>query len=114
MLSDAFVHTFVAPADEDNSFQCREFSRYTLVEPAALCRQQHHTLPGIPRNALCAGLEVQSFNTFKDRFRLQHDAFAAAERAVIDGAMPVVRKLPQVADFDLCQPGFAGFADNSV
>ena len=57
---------------------------------------------------------VQRFNTFKDRFRLKDHAFAAAKRAIIHGAVTVMRKRPQVVDFDRCQTGFSGPADNAV
>ncbi len=58
--------------------------------------------------------QLQRLQTFKERFRLQHHAFAAAERAVIHGAVLVVRKLPQVVDFDFRQAHLAGPAGNSV
>ncbi len=114
MLSYALVDPFVAAADQDHPFQCREFLGHALVEAPPLRRQQHHTLLRANRKALSTVLDVQSFNTFKDRFRLQHHAFAASEGAVIHGAVPVVRKSPQIVDFDRCQTRFPGPANNAI
>jgi hypothetical protein len=61
-----------------------------------------------------AGSNVQRLQTFKERFRLEHHALAAAERAVIHGAVPVVRELPQVVDFDFRQAHFAGSAGDAM
>ena len=58
--------------------------------------------------------KLQRLQTFKERFRLEHHALAAAERAVIHGAVLVVRELPQVVDFDRRQAHFAGPAGDAV
>ena len=57
---------------------------------------------------------LQRLQTFKERFRLEHHALAAAEGAVIHGAVPVVRELPQIVDFDFRQAHLAGPAGDAV
>ncbi len=119
VLSHSFVDAFVAAADQDNPFQRGQFLCHALMETRALSRQQHHTLFRAvrlrpTRNAMRAGLDFQVLNTLKDRFRLQHHAFAAAEWAVIHGPVPVMRKSPQVVDFDRRQARFPRPADNAV
>src|SRR5262249_27642616 len=47
-------------------------------------------------------------------FRLQDHALAAAERAVVHGAVLIVRKVPQVVDLNLRQAGFLHPADNAI
>ena len=64
--------------------------------------------------AFLAARNPQSFNTFKDWFRLQHHTFAAAEGSVIHGAVAVVGKRPQVVDDYFYQSRFTGAPDNSV
>src|SRR5262249_54161034 len=54
------------------------------------------------------------FHTFKDRFRLQDHAFAAAEWAVIHGTVPIFGKGPQIVNSDLNQARLTRPASNSV
>ena len=64
------------------------------------------------RVAFARGATFPDLNTFKDRFRLQDHSFAAAEWAVIHGAVLVFGKDPQVLDVDFDQPGFFCPPDN--
>src|ERR1700722_17124477 len=61
-----------------------------------------------------ARCHIHRFDTFKDRFRLEHHALAAAEWAVIHGLVAVMRKGPQIVDFDCHQAGFPSPANDSV
>ena len=63
---------------------------------------------------LLARRHIQSLNTFKDRFRLQDHAFAAAKWAVIYSAMPIAGKLPQIVDPYVHQFRFPSSPQNSV
>src|SRR3974390_2138024 len=72
------------------------------------------TRASVAVEACCARRRaLQSLDTFKDRFRLQDHALAAAKRAVIHGAVPVFRKVPQIVNADLYQSRFAGPAHNT-
>ncbi len=51
---------------------------------------------------------------FEQRFRLQRHALAAAERAVIYCAMPILGKHSQVLHMDLDQAGFSRAAQNAM
>ena len=44
VLADAFVHAFVASADEDDPVERRKFRRQRLIEPASLRGKQNHRL----------------------------------------------------------------------
>jgi hypothetical protein len=67
-----------------------------------------------PGQPFRTGRNLQRLQTLKERFRLQDHAFAAAERAVIHGAVPIMRVLPQIVDFDFHQAHFRGPAGNAV
>lgn len=56
----------------------------------------------------------QGFDGFKQRLRLQHHALAAAKRPIIHGAVTIFRKLPEILNLDVNQPGLARPTDNSV
>src|SRR5947199_49907 len=57
---------------------------------------------------------MHCLQTFKERFRLQDHALAAAERAVIHAAVFVFRERPQVVDFNFRQTHLAGPAGDAV
>jgi hypothetical protein len=66
-------------------------------------------------NALCPRRQTaERLQTFKDRFRLQDHAFAAAKRAVIHGAVFVFRKVPQIVNAYFRQASLACPADDAV
>jgi hypothetical protein len=73
--------------------------RHALVEPLPLARKAKSR--SLPRSSRSSATRSQRFNTFKDRFRLQHHAFAAAKWAVIHGLVAIMRKRPQIVDFNL-------------
>ena len=71
-------------------------------------------LLGSARNAIFPGTYFECFQTFKDRFRLQDHALAAAKWAVIHSAVPIMCKCPQIVDFDIYQSSFPSPPDNAV
>ena len=81
----------------------RQALRHFLVEDFALGGKQHHRLR---RPALRAWRHSQRLQALKDRFRLQDHAFAAAEGAVIHGAVPVVGGIAQVVQAMVKEAGF--------
>ena len=93
--------------------QPRKFFCHGLVETFALRREQHHALLRSAGNAIFPRPQLERFQTFKDRFRLQDHALAAAKWAVIHSAVPVVRKRPQIVDFDIYQSNFPSPSDNA-
>src|SRR5438876_7005582 len=58
--------------------------------------------------------QLQRFHTFKERFRLEDHPLAAAKWAVIYSTMAIAGERPQIAYFDLDQPGCARPANDSV
>src|SRR5579862_1476863 len=90
IVAYALIDAFVAAADHDHTIEFREFRREFLIETAALCRQQNDGLLCRPIKAFAASSKPKRFQTFKDRFRLKDHAFAAAKRAVVHGAVPIM------------------------
>ncbi len=73
--------------------------RHRLVEHLALRRKQHHLLcPGVRSGQI-------DLHRLKDRLRLEHHAFAAAERPVVHRLVAVVRPVPQIVDANVEQAG---------
>jgi hypothetical protein len=85
-----------------------------LREALTLRGKQNYRLPRTPRHAVFATRELQRLQTFKERSRLEHHALAAAEGAVIHGAVLVMRELSQIVDFDFRQAHLAGPAGDPV
>ena len=56
----------------------------------------------------------ERFDSLEQRLRFQHHAFAAAERAVVHGAMAVVRERAQVVHAHVHQASFARAPHDSV
>ena len=94
VLADPLIDALVAPADQHQAAQSGQFLGLVLVQLLALRGKQNDGLAGSSRNAIRARGHAQALDAFKDRFRLEHHTLAAAEGAVIDSAVPVVRKLP--------------------
>jgi len=81
----------------------------------AVRRKQNHRLPGASASAFRRRRNAaQRLQAFKNRFRLQDHAFAAAKRPVIHGAVLVFRKRPQIVNAYFHQARFACPANNSV
>jgi hypothetical protein len=76
--------------------------------------EHNYALLGRARNAFFSRRQLQRLQTLKERFRLQDHAFAAAKWAVIHCAVPIMRELPQVVDFDFYQAHFRSPARNTV
>lgn len=60
------------------------------------------------------GLAQDCFHRFEDWFRLQYHSFAATERTVIHGFVPILSELPEIVHVDINQAGFSRAANNSV
>ena len=105
VLGHAFVHAFVAAADEQQLIILGEAAGGFLGETLALRREQEDALSGL-------ALGPDAFHGVEDGRGLEQHAFAAAERAIVDGAMAVVRPVAKVVDVDLDQAGFGGFGDD--
>src|SRR5690349_16201711 len=114
MLRHAFIYSLVAAADQDHPIKARKAACDLLAEALALRGKKDDTLLRASGDSIFARRQLQRLQTFKERFRLQDHAFAAAERAVIHGAVPVVRELPQIVDFDFRQAHFRGPARNAM
>src|ERR1700730_2901554 len=114
MFRYTLIHALVSTTDEHNAIESRQFGRNALGKSLDLRRKKHHRMLRPSRNSIFAWREMHRLQTFKERLRLEHHALAAAERAVIHGAVLVVRELPQIVDFDFRQAHLAGPAGNSV
>ena len=78
-----------------------------LSEALALRRKQNDPL-------IRAALGPDAVDGVKDGRGFQQHAFAATERAIVDGTMAVMRPGAQVVNVNLDQPGFRGFGDDAV
>src|SRR5205823_249477 len=101
IFPDALVDSFIASANQDDTLQPRKFFCRGLVEAFTLRREQHHALLVSPGNTIFPRTYFERYQTFKDRFRLEHHALAAAKWAVIHSAVPVMCKGPQIVDLKL-------------
>ena len=115
MLSHALINTFIATTDQNHSLERRKFRGERLIKATSLRRKYNYGLLSAAADSICPRRHsVERLQTFKDRFRLQDHALAAAERAVIHGAVLVFRKRPQIVNVDFHQARFPCPADNSV
>ncbi len=117
MFGDAFVHAFVTAADENRAILLREAASSFLIE-AFTCSREKNDGRFLWRCNFCCRvadrLVEERFDCFKKRLGLEDHAFAAAERAVVDGAVAVLRELAQVLDVNLHDAGFGGAANDAV
>ncbi len=117
MLRHALVHSFVPSADKYDPFKRRIPPRCFLRESLASRREQHDRSIRIElafRRRVAHWTPQQKFHRFEQRFRLQHHPFAAAERPVIHGAMPVLCEDTQILHLDFDQSSFTRFAHDAV
>src|SRR5579863_4029919 len=98
MLGHTFIHALIAATDQEELVKLAEPARGLLIEALALSREQHQALLG-------GSLGPDAFHGFKNGRRLQQHAFAAAEGTVVDGAVTVVRPVPEIVDLDLDKAG---------
>src|SRR5215469_14070117 len=113
-IHDAFVDSFVASGEQNDTIERGELGGDRLAESSPLCRKQDDALVRSSPDAFLAGGESERIQTFKDRCRLQDHAFAAAKWAVVHGAVSIMRELPQIVDFNFRQAHFRGPAGNAV
>jgi len=92
-------------------------ARGFLGKQAARGRHKHNR-GLLRRRYFCFGISHTAFQEFFDRFkqrlRFQHHTFAAAEWAVVDGAMAILGELAQILNMNLRDAGFARAANNAV
>lgn len=110
MFGDAFVHAFVAAADQQEFVELCVGSGGGLFELAALGGEEHDAAAGIALRT--AGED--GFDGFKDGFALQEHAFPAPERSVVDGAMAVVGPVAEVVELDVEEAGFTGSVNDAM
>src|SRR5215468_8535575 len=117
MFGDAFVHTFVATAEEEYAVLLRVALRRFLSEALAGGGEQNYGGVGFKRRlsrGVAYGTAEERFDGFKERFGLEDHAFTPAEGAIINGAMAVSGESAQVLDVDVDDTGFAGAAHDAV
>jgi len=117
MFGDAFVHTFVATAEEEYAVELRVAARGFLAEALAGRGEQNYGGVGIKcrlSRGVAYGTAEERFDGFKQRFWLEDHAFAAAEGAIVDGAMAVFGEFAQVLNVDVDDLGFAGATHDAV
>jgi hypothetical protein len=105
-LGDALIDAFVAAADEDDAVEGGEAAGRGLGEGLALGGEEDNGFFG----GVARGLEgeVEGFEGFVDGLGLQDHAFAAAEGAVVYGAVAVVGEVAEVEGVGAGQPRAKG------
>src|SRR5439155_10172964 len=105
MLDDSFIDAFVAATDQNNLFGFREAQRFGLVEFPTGCAEHHH---------LGMFTLLNRLDRFENRFRFENHSFAAPERPVVNGPMPIRSEIPQVMDSDVNESRPPAAPDNPV
>src|SRR4051794_6300716 len=82
-LDDALVDPLVAAGDQDEPWLCRKLLHELLIEPAAGGREHHG-----PAEAV-----AERLRRAQNRLCHQHHPWSAAERRVVDLAMPVLGEI---------------------
>jgi riboflavin synthase len=108
-VEHTFVEPFVASAEDERPLGARERVRGGLLEAG----------PGRAGDEppVSAEARFHPFDGFDDRLGLQHHAGAAAERPIVDRAVPVAGEIAEIDDAGLdeaARPGDAEHADLEV
>jgi hypothetical protein len=117
MFSDAFVDAFVAPAKKKDAVQLRVAAGGFLGEALAGGGEQDDggvRMERWPGGGVAYGMAEERFDCFEEWFGLKNHTFAAAEGAIVDGAMAVFGEFAQILDVDVDDGGFAGATDDAV
>jgi hypothetical protein len=103
-LADALVDAFVAAADEDDAVELAEPAGDGLGEALALRGEQDDGLAGCGGvgEAIGFGGDAERLEALEDGLGLEDHAFAAAEGAVVDGAMAIMGEGAEVVGVGLC------------
>jgi hypothetical protein len=106
-LAHALVDAFVAAADEDDAVELAEPAGDGLREALALRGEQDDGLPGRGGFGRVYGAigfwgDAEGLEALEDGLRLEDHAFAAAEGAVVDGAMAIMGEGAEVVSMGLC------------
>jgi hypothetical protein len=110
-FADAFIDALITATDENNTIQLREAAGCGLGEALALCGEQNDGFASCV--AFCFGCDAQRLDAIEDGFGLEHHAFAAAEGAVVDGAVTVMRKGAEVVGVRFRKAFTEGARDDS-
>ena len=120
-LGDALVDAFVAAADEDDAIEGGETAGGGLGEALALGGEEEDGLPGVGvggrvgvGGALGFGGEGERLEAVVDGLGFEDHAFAAAEGAVVDGAVAVVCEGAEVVGVDAGEAGAEGSLEDAV
>ena len=111
-LRDAFVDAFVAAADENDAFERSEAARGGLREALALCGEKDDGLAGGVAGGF--GRDAEGFDALEDGLRLEDHALAAAEGAVVDRAVAVVRPVAEIVGVDGGEAGTERALEDAV
>jgi hypothetical protein len=117
VFGDALVDSFVTATNEDNAVQSSVAARGSLTEEFS--RGGHENDGGFwIRRSLVAGIpdtaSEKRFDGVEKGLGLQHHAFAAAKRAIIDGAVAVLGKYAKVLYLDADDAGLARATKDSM
>ncbi len=103
MFRHSLIDAFVAATQKQHGRFLRKAPRRRLIESRTVRRQQDNPLPRL----------TDGFDGIEDRLTLHHHAFAASERAVIDGLVQVVRPVPKVVDAEIDLSGLNRARNNA-
>src|SRR5580704_2591949 len=117
IFGDPLVNSLIPPAEKNNAVKLRIPPRGFLPKKVSRGRHQNDgRLRSEHSRLLCASQAVpkQRFDRLKKRLRLEHHPLAPAKRPVIDAAMPILGKHPQVLYMNLDKACFASAPENAV
>jgi hypothetical protein len=117
IFGDALVDSLIPPAKKNNAVQLRIPSRGFLPKEVSGRRHQNDGRLRSERSWLLGASQAvpkQRFDRLKERLRLKHHPFAPAKRPVIDAAMPILGKHPQVLYVNLDEACLASAPENTV
>src|SRR5712692_3210426 len=107
MLRHAFVHSFIAPTDEDEALQLRKTARRFLVEQfSGRGHQDDGSIRGECRRfrRFPHPMSEQRLHRLKQRLWLQHHALTSAKRAVVHGAVAILGEGAQILNVCCNEP----------
>jgi len=107
VLGHALVYAFVAATNQEKFIVATQAPSRFLRKALALGREQDDALVWL-------ALGPDAFHGVEDGRWFEQHALAAAERAIVDGTMTVMRPGAEVVDVDLEQAEFGGLGDDAI